>query len=134
MYTEWHSEESFSGVDSSVPLMHPDPNDTFSDFPKETLPKLTYFFIIPLEMQTFVEETSSSISGCLVNSIGKLKNPRNDKNWLATVIRFHLVKNDSYTRLLLPFETISHHGRRTQCILFSLLFHFASLHLRTHVN
>ena len=95
MYTEWHSEESFSGVDSSVPLMHPDPNDTFSDFPKETLPKLTYFLIIPLEMQTFVEETSSSISGCLVNSIGKLKNPRNDKNWLATVMRFHSVKNDS---------------------------------------
>ena len=68
MYTEWHSEESFSGVDSSVPLMHPDPNDPFSDFPKDTLPKLTYFFIIPLEMQTYVEETSSSISGCFMNA------------------------------------------------------------------
>ena len=48
--------------------MHPDPNDPFSDFPKETLPKLTYFFIIPLEMQTYVEETSSSISGCFMNA------------------------------------------------------------------
>ena len=43
-------------------------NDPFSDFPKETHPKLTYFFIIPLKMQTYVEETSSSISGCFINA------------------------------------------------------------------
>ena len=43
-------------------------NDPFSDFPKETHPKLTYFFIIPLEMQAYVEETSSSISGCFMNA------------------------------------------------------------------
>ena len=43
-------------------------NDPFSDFPKETHPKLTYFFIIPLKMQTYVEETLSSISGCFMNA------------------------------------------------------------------
>ena len=43
-------------------------NDLFSDFPKETHPMLRYFFIIPLEVQTYVEERSSSISGCFMNA------------------------------------------------------------------
>ena len=63
------TEESFSIGSFDAPWSKRSSiNDLFSDFPKETHPKLTYFFIRPLEMQAYVEETSSSISGCFMNA------------------------------------------------------------------